>query len=291
MPAPAVLETNKFDFRELALRLSDSFKFQNSTEEIMSFKSIFFRVIGIVCLVFSITIMAFADTIRLKDGSIIKGKIVSFGDGKFVVMVGSRQMNYSASDVESIAFDVDSMPTTNIKNSTGSSNNIGSSNDNNSTVITVGQNSKTTDTQTTQTDMPPAVTNQNTSEKTPKPVEIGVKVLADNTANGWTNSGWVVRKGQRIRISGTGRVSLGGGRSTTPGGIASLPDKGKLMAQESTGGLIAVIGDNNNDFIFVGDAKEFIAPRDGALFLGINEGNLDDNSGLFDVKIEISPGS
>ena len=73
------------------------------------------------------------------------------------------------------------------------------------------------------------------------------------------------------------------------GGISSLPDKDKLMGQQATGGLIAVIGDNNNDFIFVGDAKEFIAPRDGALFLGINEGNLDDNSGVFDVKIEISP--
>jgi hypothetical protein len=288
MPAPAVLETNKFDFRELALRLSDSFKFQNSTEEIMSFKSNFFRVIGALCLVFSITIMAFADTIRLKDGSIIKGKIVSFGNGKFVVMVGSRQINFSALEIESITFDADSMPTTNTKNSIGISNNTDNSN-NNSTIITVGQNSKTTDTQTAQTPVPPVATNQNNSEKVPKPVEIGVKVLADNTANGWTNSGWVVRKGQRIRISGTGRISLGGGRFAAPGGIASLPDKGKLMAQESTGGLIAVIGDNNNDFIFVGDAKEFIAPRDGALFLGINEGNLDDNSGLFDVKIEISP--
>ncbi|MDQ3041540.1 MAG: hypothetical protein M3R11_04065 [Acidobacteriota bacterium] len=254
----------------------------------MSFKSNFFRVIGALCLVFSITIMAFADTIRLKDGSIIKGKIVSFGNGKFVVMVGSRQINFSALEIESITFDADSMPTTNTKNSIGISNNTDNSN-NNSTIITVGQNSKTTDTQTAQTPVPPVATNQNNSEKVPKPVEIGVKVLADNTANGWTNSGWVVRKGQRIRISGTGRISLGGGRFAAPGGIASLPDKGKLMAQESTGGLIAVIGDNNNDFIFVGDAKEFIAPRDGALFLGINEGNLDDNSGLFDVKIEISP--
>lgn len=252
----------------------------------MSFKFNFFRVIGAVCLVFSITIVGFADTIRLKDGSIIKGKIVSFGNGKFVVTVGSRQINFSAGEVESITFDADSMPTTSVKNSPDISNST-----DNSTIITVGQNSKPIDTQTTQTVEPPVATNQNTSEKTLKPIEIGVKVLADNTANGWTNSGWVVRKGQRIRISGTGRISLGGGRSTTPGGVASLPDKGKLMAQESTGGLIAVIGDNNNDFIFVGDAKEFIAPRDGALFLGINEGNLDDNSGLFDVKIEISPES
>lgn len=240
----------------------------------MSFKSNFFRVVGAVCLVFSITMMAFADTIRLKDGSIIKGKIVSFGNGKFIVAVGSRQLNFSASEVESITFDADSMP----------SNNVKTSNDNNSTIISVGG------TTTPQTSSPKV----NTEQLPPalvKPVELNVKVLADNTSNGWTNSGWVVRKGQRIRISGAGRVSLGGGRFAAPGGVASLPDAGKLMAQESTGGLIAVIGDNNNEFIFVGETKEFVASRDGALFLGVNEGNLNDNSGMFDVKIEISPES
>ena len=61
------------------------------------------------------------------------------------------------------------------------------------------------------------------------------------------------------------------------------------MTNEATGGLIAVIGDNNNDFIFIGDSREFVATHDGALFLGVNEGNLNDNSGAFDVKIEIDP--
>jgi len=254
----------------------------------MLFKSNFFRVIASLCLVFSMTVLAFADTIRLKDGSIIKGKIVSFGDGKFVVMVGSRQMNFSASDVASIQFDAaDSMPTTAVKTSTDLP---AVETDKNTTIIRVGQTPKPASPQPTPPSTSPQVsTVQTSSEKTPKPIEIGVKVLADNTANGWTNSGWVVRKGQRIRISGTGRVSLGGGRYAAPGGIASLPDKNKLMAQEATGGLIAVIGDNNNEFIFVGDSKEFVATRDGALFLGVNEGNLDDNSGVFDVKIEISP--
>ena len=69
---------------------------------------------------------------------------------------------------------------------------------------------------------------------------------------------------------------------------ALLADKDKLMANNATGALIAVIGDDNNDFIFVGTGREFVAARDGALFLGINEGNLDDNSGAFEVAVEIS---
>lgn len=250
----------------------------------MFFKSSFFRVVCSLCLVLALSAAAFADTIRLKDGSIIKGKIVSFGGGKFTVLVGSRQMNYTAAEIESIAFDTDSQPTAVVKTST----NAPPVPSKNSTVITVGQTPKA--------NVPPVTVPAINSPKVstaptslPKPIELNVKVLADNTSNGWSNSGWVVRKGQKIRISGSGRVSLGGGRYATPTGIASLSDKDKLMAQESTGGLIAVIGDNNNEFIFVGDAKEFVAPRDGALFLGINEGNLEDNSGVFDVKIEISP--
>jgi hypothetical protein len=114
-------------------------------------------------------------------------------------------------------------------------------------------------------------------------------VTADNTANGWTNSGWVLKKGQKIRISGDGKVSLGKGNSSTPSGVSELNDDQKLLKNVPTGALIAVIGDDNNDFIYVGAEREFIATRDGALFLGINEGYLDDNSGSFNVKVEIIP--
>ncbi|MDQ6786546.1 MAG: hypothetical protein M3033_06970, partial [Acidobacteriota bacterium] len=79
------------------------------------------------------------------------------------------------------------------------------------------------------------------------------------------------------------------GRYTTPDGITSLPDADKLMKNQPTGGLIAVIGDDNNDFIFIGTVREFIAARDGTLFLGVNEGNLNDNSGVFEAKIQIFP--
>ena len=254
----------------------------------MLFKSKFFRAICVLCLALTMTILAFGDTIRLKDGSIIKGKIVSFGGGKFVIMVGDgtrqRQLNYTADEIESIAFDTDSMPPTNVQ----TSNNTTDDKDKGSTIITVGQ--KTPKTVEPQPQVPaPKVITETTTAQTPKPIEIGVKVLADNTANGWTNSGWVVKKGQKIRISGSGQVSLGSGRYAAPGGIASLSDKDKLMGKEATGGLIAVIGDNNNDFIFIGDSREFVATHDGALFLGVNEGNLNDNSGAFDVKIEIDP--
>lgn len=117
-------------------------------------------------------------------------------------------------------------------------------------------------------------------------VPIHVRVLADNTANGWTTSGYSVRRGQHIRITATGQISLGNGRFSQPSGINTLSDKEKLMLDEPTGALLAVIGDDNNDWIFVGRAHDFVAQRDGILFLGINEGILNDNTGAYDAVIE-----
>src|SRR5262249_29683765 len=115
---------------------------------------------------------------------------------------------------------------------------------------------------------------------------IKVSVRADNANNGWTNSGLVVRKGQRIRVSASGRISLGRGRFATPGGVPSIPDNDKLMRNEATGALIAVIGDDNDDFLLIGPRREFVAQRDGVLFLGVNEGDLADNTGTYDIVIE-----
>jgi hypothetical protein len=141
-------------------------------------------------------------------------------------------------------------------------------------------------------------TTPNTSPGTQTPARSGgdspffpvrVRVSAGSAANGWTDSGLMVRRGQRLRISATGRVSLGEGRFSTPTGLPRVVDTEKLMRNEPTGTLIAVIGDDNDDFIAVGANREFYAPRDGRLFLGVNEGKLDDNTGSYDALIEVEP--
>ncbi len=223
---------------------------------------------------------AFADTVRLKDGSIIKGKIMSFDNGKFVVVIGEgsrrRELTFMVSEIESIQFD---SPATNPQNTSPSARPASYKDP----VVTSPQVKVITSDTTV-----PQTRPDNNGGKL-KPIAWTVKVLADNTSNGWTNSGWVVKKGQRIRISGDGKVSLGKGKTTTAAGDYALEDNQKLLKNVATGALLAVIGDDNNDFIYVGAEREFVATRDGALFLGINEGNLDDNSGSLNVKIEIIP--
>ena len=282
----------------------------------MFLKSKIYRVALACFLVLSMFSLVFADTIRLKDGSIIKGKIISFGEGKFTIVIGDgsrqRQMSFFADEVESIEFDSTPLSSSNnnkttlpvYKNTSSENETKQTQTPSKSVIITDKTVQPSVQTNTTSNNPTPnnpttnnSPTNTNptptnsvkTDTNTTKPVMLNVRVLADNTANGWSNSGWVVKKGQKIRVTGKGQVSLGNGRYASPAGISSLPDRDKLLKSEATGGLIAVIGDDNNEFIYVGAGREFVAARDGALFLGINEGNLDDNSGAFDVTVEILP--
>ncbi len=278
------------------------------------------------------TAAVYADTIKLKDGSVIKGKIVDFKNQQItVVRTGSNNrssnITVEADDVESIEFDsIENLQALiNIARPNVSAGTTTGSNSNNSEVAANNGNSNNQPVVSTTPVRPvpsPTPTNvatstrpnvnqpvsqptgglsqvinsRPTSTNNPRSVNgngrfipLSVKVLADNTANGWTNTGLVVKKGQRIRISSNGRISLGGGKYSTPAGIVSLPDNDRLMKTEPTGALIAVIGDDNNDFIFIGSSREFEAPRDGTLFLGVNEGNLNDNSGAFDTTVEAEP--
>lgn len=260
-------------------------------------KSKLLRSLLILCVTLAVALPALADTIKLKDGSIIKGRIITFGEGRFTILIGSgsrqRQMTFYADEVDTIEFD--GVGPTAPRAPVTSYSDPAVTRTGGNTVITAGQNNSA---MPVPTPVPtPAATPKPTPTQTqPQPVNnasrgaiINVKVMADNTSNGWTTSGYVVKKGQRIRVTATGRVSLGKNGMASPAGIAALIDRDKLMQEQATGSLIAVIGDDNNDFIFIGSSKDFVAQRDGILFLGVNEGNLDDNSGAFDVTIELDP--
>ena len=250
-------------------------------------------------LIAAMSAAALADTLRLKDGSIIKGRIVSFSRGKFTVTVGkgtrARQMAFDVAEIESIQFDAkaaggntsDRIASSQPEKDPQFIETSGPPKGNPRVVVTDTTGKTDTKTSPVKTVPPPSAANNTPSFS--KPVEVAVKVLADNSSNGWTNSGWVVKRGQKIRIVGGGNVSLGKGKSTGPSGSYDIADDKKLLKSVPTGALIAVIGDDNNDFIYIGADRTFTATRDGALFLGVNEGNLDDNSGNFDVKIEIDP--
>lgn len=225
-----------------------------------------------VALVLSLSLPAIADTIRLKDGNVIRGQVIGFRDQQFTVLIGTgargrrSETKIYVEDIESIEFD---------------------------SAPGIAATEDSAPARSEPVSMPPAearTTPSSTSTSSPTFFTIKVSVRADDTNNGWSNSGLVVRKGQRLRITASGRISLGRGRFSTPAGVPTLADSDKLLRTEATGALIAVIGDDNDDFILIGNRRDFVAQRDGVLFLGVNEGNLSDNTGTYDVVIEAEAG-
>ncbi|KAF0205431.1 MAG: hypothetical protein FD167_5591 [bacterium] len=104
----------------------------------------------------------------------------------------------------------------------------------------------------------------------------------------WTYSNLTVRRGDRVKLSASGRVKISSSKEAGPEGV-ELEDRNKLLLDQPTGGLIAVIGDDNDEFIYVGRENEFVAKRDGKLFLSVNEGDLTDNNGSFNVRVKVDP--
>jgi len=248
-------------------------------------KTLMSRLLALPLVALLAVVPVFADTIRLKDGSVLRGQVIGFKDQQFTILIGSASRGGRRSrvlvymeEVESIEFDA----ATATGASAPTNDDSGSAGNNNTEPIT--QPSRPVP-QPTPNNTPAQPTN--TSRSNPQTFfQVNVRVRGDNAGNGWTHSGLVVRRGQRLRISATGRITLGGGRFATPEGVPGLPDRDKLMRNQPTGGLIAVIGDDNDDFIFIGANRDFVAQRDGALFLGVNEGNLSDNTGVYETIIE-----
>lgn len=241
----------------------------------MKLKTLFWAV----PLTFLLYSTATADTIRLKNGEVVTGRIVNYAGGAFTVeiQIGSYSDRVRARidlrDVETIEFDGRSEPATTRPSVPESRN-----------PPTIDRSpvtkSSTPTTSTTQKAVePPSATSASIAKEL---------ILQVPSREEWTYANVTVRRGDRISLSASGKIKLSSTKECGPEGIA-LDDKDKLIASSPTGSLIAVIGDDNDDFIFIGKEKEFTAARDGKLFLSVNEGNLNDNEGSFSVRIRIDP--
>jgi hypothetical protein len=253
------------------------------------------RILASMALVFMFLILAaapaLADTIRLKNGTVIKGKVTSFAGGSFTVTIelgssSTSRATIDMRDVDTIEFDGRSEE---VKSGTSSPPRQAEPEDDGGDRTTsppvttpsrpapANPGSTTSPGPTTSTTSPVS----RPSSAIPKEVVVSVPARDD-----WTYASLVVRRGDRILVSATGKVKLSSTREAGPEGV-SIDDKDKLLVEKPTGGLIAVIGDDNDDFVYIGREGEFVATRDGKLFLSVNEGDLSDNDGSFSVRIKI----
>lgn len=262
------------------------------------------RTFSALALAAALVAPALADTIRLRDGTTVRGQIIGYKDQQFTVLIGSGQRNRRSrmtiymEDVESIEFDNPFGAGDNNNNSGGrTTGDEAVYDDNTNPDPAAGAQQPRTQPTIRPTPQPqqqqprpsqPSNDAGRSGGSGGAPVFIPIRVRVDPKSNesGWVSSGFTVRRGQRLRVSASGRITLSNGLSTTPTGLPRVNDTDKLLPNDPTGALIGVIGDDNNDFILLSSGQEIVARRDGILFLGINTGRLTTTAGGFDVTIE-----
>ena len=273
-----------------------------------------------------------ADTIHLKNGSVLKGKVSSFADDQFIIMLDTGSGRYLSKatvyigDVARIEFDsappaaseapaaapepAEPAPVVNKTENQPRGKKGGTSGEPARTAQPVETQPRETGPPETQppppdpappekpvatnpapvTVPPPSETSDSSERLSRKPL-VPVKTMTVDVVakKDWTSSGLIVKRGDHIRITASGSITLDpvSGRTCGPDGLGDLVDPKKLMPDQPTGALIGVISSDNDDFIFIGRSGEFTATRDGLLFLSVNEGQLSDNFGSFKATVEV----
>lgn len=100
----------------------------------------------------------------------------------------------------------------------------------------------------------------------------------------WIDAGVDVKRGERIRVDASGTIYAGRTR-ITPAGL-STTDPNAPLPRAAEGELIGVIGnDYDAPIIEIGASREFVADRDGRLYLTANRANYNDARGVFKAQI------
>ncbi len=102
----------------------------------------------------------------------------------------------------------------------------------------------------------------------------------------WTDTGIFLRTGDEVTFTATGKVQWAGSTDTQVDwtGAAGRKSQSAPIPGLAIGHLIAKIGVNGQPMSAGGTVR---APRDGRLFLGINDDVTTDNSGSFQVTINV----
>ncbi len=109
-----------------------------------------------------------------------------------------------------------------------------------------------------------------------------VQVLANQA---WTPTGVMVKKGDRVTFDASGQIQFGqgSGMTTGPGG-GTLRNGAYPVPAASVGALIAKVG-ASTPFPIGTNSQPIVMPASGQLMLGVNDNEVNDNSGSFSVVV------
>jgi hypothetical protein len=206
------------------------------------------RLILILVVILCAASFALGDTIYLRDGRTIRGTLLGFINGRFVVRVEPRYSTYPSSTTD--------------PNVARNRTNEG-------------------DIQYFRPAEVDRIELEGRSLDEARFESRNVQVALDPN---WVDSGVDLRRGERVQVSATGVITVGRSR-ITPDGLRST-DPTAPLPNAAEGELIGSVGDDPRaPIIELGSNREFTADRDGRLYLTANRGSYTDARGSFNVQI------
>lgn len=188
------------------------------------------------------------DTVYLRDGRTIRGTLLGFVNGRFVVRVEQRYTTMQGAPIDP-----------NVARDRTNEGEIQYFRPNEVDRIEIGGRS---------------IDEARLETRT-------VQVTLDPN---WIDSGVDLRRGERVQTSASGVITVGRARITPDGMQRTDPTAPLPNAKE--GELIGAIGDDSRAPILeLGSSREFVADRNGRLYLTANRGSYNDARGNFTVQI------
>jgi hypothetical protein len=204
------------------------------------------KIILALAIVFATVSMAAADTFYLRDGRTVRGTLLGFVNGRFVVRVENR---YSTANPDS---------------------NVQRNRDNQGDI---------------QYFRPEEIDRIEIEGRTMDEARWETKEVQVTLESNWVDSGVFLRRGEKVQVSATGVITVGrsrispdGLRSTDPNAPLPTAGEGKLVG--------AIGRDASSPVFELGSNREFTADRNGRLFLTANRSAYADARGAFNVQIK-----
>jgi hypothetical protein len=104
----------------------------------------------------------------------------------------------------------------------------------------------------------------------------------------WTSTGITVKRGQRVSFTTTGQVQLSDDVNDLANGNGATSGRkavGAPVPAAAAGALIGRVGTNGAAFPIGHDQQSVVMPAAGVLYLGVNDDQVADNRGNFQVVI------
>jgi hypothetical protein len=201
---------------------------------------------------------ALADTLYLKNGSVLKGTFVGFENGEFIFEVADgNRVKFRADRVSRLVLDRETAPPRDPRDDKYPRR------DPNDPSTGTGGGS--------------------VGGRWEDAPAFDVR-LADQ----WIKSQIQVSSGQRVRVTASGTVTLEGRTQVNPDGLSNRRDPDSPLPNENDGALVAAVGqDASSPSIFIGRSREFVADRDGVLYFTVNHWETRDARGAFRVNVSV----